>query len=86
MYNIMFNMKTVTTRELLHHTKRIQSALARGESFKWTSRGKLVGYLQPAQRETATPAFPDFLERARRMGAVNKSDRPISESLYADRD
>ena len=86
MLNSMLNMRQISTRELLHDSKRIQAALARGESFEWTSRGKVIGIIQPVPGRDHVHAQHGWLDRARLAGAVIESGARISDVLYADRE
>jgi hypothetical protein len=79
-------MRRVSTRELLHNSTRIQAGLARGESFEWTRRGKVIGIIQPARAELPKRAEHGWVERAREAGAVIPSGQTVSKALYGDRD
>jgi len=86
MLNIMLNMKKLTTRELVHHAKDVQAALERGESFVWTSRGQIVGYIQPAQAVTAADrGGHDWIRRARAAGATALTGQDLSGELVRNR-
>lgn len=85
MFNKLFNMKTVSTRELLQKNKEVRAALEMGEPVAWTSRGKLIAHLYPANAKPSGRRKSDWIERAHRAGAVNESGSSASEDLYADR-
>lgn len=78
-------MKTINTRDLVHHSKEIRKALGAGERILWKSRGKLIATLEPAQPPTA-PAQKSWLERAHKAGAINHGDVSLSVLVYTDRD
>lgn len=83
---ILFNMKIISTRDLLHRTKEVRSALEMGESLTWTSRGKTVAYLQPPKPASALGKKLDWVKRARAAGAVNKSAMTTGSLVYEDRE
>jgi len=81
----MLNMKTITSRDLAHHSKEVRKMLAAGKTLRWTSHGALVALLQPAAG-SAKSAKPNWVSRAREAGAVNQASQSISQAIYGDRD
>jgi antitoxin (DNA-binding transcriptional repressor) of toxin-antitoxin stability system len=84
-YTKMFNMETITSRDLAHHSKEVRKMLAAGKTLRWTSHGALVALLQPAA-VSGKHSKPDWISRAREAGAVNQSADSISQAIYGDRD
>ena len=82
---LFYMRRRVSTRELLHHSKRIQAALARGEVFEWTCRGRVIATIQPVPAGGKDRACMDWVGRARKAGAVRESGQSLSAMLYADR-
>ena len=84
----MFYMrKRIGTRELLHGCKGIQAALARGESFEWTHRGRVIARIEPVRLARAERRRHDWLGRAQAVGAtVGTGNEALSAVLYRDRD
>ena len=79
-------MKTISTRELLSKLKEVQASLAAGESLTWTSHGKVVAQLTPPPRAKADKSErPDFVARARRIGALNKGTKTVAQWVSEDR-
>lgn len=85
MLDKLFDMRTVTTRDLLHRTREVRAALERGETIVWTSHGKIVAHLQPPGARVKA-ANGDWLARAKAAGAVNRSKESASSLVYGDRD
>ena len=79
-------MKTIQTRELLTKHKSVQASLAAGESFVWTSHGKVVGHLTPPTApQVIKMDKPNWVDRARRIGAVNPGPKTVSSWVNEDR-
>ena len=79
-------MRTISTRELLTEHKAVQASLASGESLTWTSRGKIVAQLTPPSAVKAEKSErPDFIARARDIGAVNLSAKTVAQWVSEDR-
>ena len=79
-------MKTISTRELLSKHKEVQASLAAGESLTWTSHGKVVAQLTPPRRaRTEKSERPDFVARARRIGALNDGTKTVAQWVSEDR-
>jgi antitoxin (DNA-binding transcriptional repressor) of toxin-antitoxin stability system len=78
-------MKTINTRDLVHHSKEIRRTLDAGERIAWQSRGKLIAMLEPASKQTKN-AHLQWLDRARQAGAINTKSESVSDLVYADRD
>lgn len=79
-------MRVISTRELLSKHKEVQAILAAGESLTWTSHGKAVAQLIPPPAEKAgNSKRPDFIARARRIGAVSEGATTVAQSISEDR-
>lgn len=71
-------MRTISQRELRNDSGEIMRGLARGESYRVTSRGEQVGVLLPATRSavddltlrdgTQEMSFPEGVPAAERTG------------------
>lgn len=82
---ILYNMRKITTRQLVHHTKQVREALERGESLQWTQRGRIVAVLQSPQTATDAPDPVDWLARARSAGAVVQPGKSVSALIDEER-
>lgn len=69
-------MRTITTRELVHHAREIRESLERGESFQWSQRGRVVAILQPT---ASAPTPIDWVKRACEAGVVPRSKQAVSD-------
>lgn len=79
-------MRKISTRELLTNHKAVQASLASGESLTWTSRGKIVAQLTPPPSARAEKSErPDFIARARRIGALNEGPKTVGQWIAEDR-
>ena len=79
-------MKTISTRELLSKHKEVQASLAAGESLTWTSHGKVVAQLTPPPTVKAEKSKrPDFVVRARDIGAINNGPKTVAQWISEDR-
>ena len=82
----MYDMGTVSTRELQHKVRNIGLALEKGTSFAWTQRGKVIGYIHPARKSSQKKVkWPNILERIRSYGGGAAKGKLISEQIYEDR-
>ena len=77
-------MTSVTSRDLVQRSGEIRKLLAAGKTLRWTSHGIPVAMIQPISPSTRGKK-PNWIERARAAGAVNKNTSLISDSIYADR-
>lgn len=63
----MCHMKTISARELHHHTSEVLARVERGEEIKISKRGKLVACVMPAQKQKlAKLRLPDFAARLKK--------------------
>lgn len=81
---MMFNMHTINTRHLAHHAREVRKLLAAGHTLHWTSRGKLIARLEPPIH-SAGATRPDWIARATKAGAINRTPQTVSQALYEDR-
>ena len=82
----MYDMRTLTTRQLQHETKRIREQVEQGESFEWRIRGRTVGYITPHPLLRKPLPWPDLKLRLERSGAVlDEGAELTSDRIYADR-
>jgi hypothetical protein len=81
---MMFNMQTISTRDLAHRAKEVREMLSSGKTLQWSSRGRLIATLAPPAKAGAR-VKRDLLARAKAAGAVNDGPQPVSQSVYDDR-
>ena len=80
-------MRTISTRELQHNTRKIRELVEAGESFEWKNRGETVGYLTPAEARSPTKPWPDLRARLKTLSSGQVDEHPTaSEIIYSDRD
>lgn len=77
-------MQTISTRDLAHRASALRKLLAAGQPLQWSSRGKLIARLEPPARQGAA-AGRDWIARATKAGAVNRSRQTVTQELYDDR-
>lgn len=82
---ILFNMKTVNSRELAHRTKEIRHALEQGERLAWKSRGETIAVLEPVRRTPAAKEANHWMRRAVQAGGVSPKGALLSQMVYDDR-
>lgn len=66
MYNMKYNMKTTSVRELRHHFGRILNWVEEGEEVEITKRHRIVARILPPRTEVKNnhqPKWPDFEAR-----------------------
>jgi len=81
-------MKTVSTRELQHKTRRLREQVAHGETLIWKNRGQVIAYITPVNPPTAqTKAWPDIMARLRQQfgDRVFPDSQPMIDEMREER-
>ena len=86
MFCILYDMKTVSVRELQQNLKSVLERVARGETVEVAKRRRVIGRLSPARaRPRERVVWRDLDERARRVLGDRTVTPPPSVQVGQDR-
>jgi len=82
MLNILFNMKKVSIRQIVHGFAKLHESLKPGQSVAITSHGQPIG--QYIKRPARRVKMPNFYKEARKDGYGPKVGDALLKRLLAD--
>jgi prevent-host-death family protein len=77
LYDMMYNMRRVTVRDLQHNLAELLDQVQSGQELVVTKRGKAVARIVPAQ-PSGPLVWPDSAARMKRLAVSDTSGPPAS--------
>ena len=84
MFNIPFNMKKVSIRQMIHGFAKLNDSLKPGETVDITNHGEPIGQYTKRPARRARAKMPNFYQEARKDGYGPKVGDELAKRILAD--